>query len=305
MSPGAFARGGRSGRNCGVNLLLPSIAATPLSRAGSAAGPAETAGEDAGSVVNYFDSHEAAARYAGSRPQSHGRVLEMLRRILGANLPVGRALDVGCGTGHSTVALLPMAGTVVGLDASPFMLAQACRMPGVEYRCGYAEALPFGRGEFDLLTVCSAYHWFDQDRFLREAGRVLRTDGWLVLYKVGSTGKIAHRPDFETWRREVFRARYPKTARNDEQPSEDKATEAGFQEVARERRSHAVRHTLDAYVDNLLTHGSLIRAIDSQREPVGAAREWLRGELSPVFEAGTAEFVHEDWLHVLRRKSAS
>ena len=254
-------------------------------------------------VVNYFDSHAAAARYAGCRPQSHGRVLEILRRILGAELPVARALDVGCGTGHSTVALLPMAGVVVGLDASSFMLAQALRAPGVEYRSGYAEALPFGRGEFDLLTVCSAYHWFDQERFLQEAARVLRADGWLVLYKVGSTGKIAQSPEFETWRRDVFRRRYPKTARNDEHLTTEKAADAGFQEVAHERRHHAVRHTLEAYVDNLLTHGSLIRAIDSEREPVSLARDWLRGELAPFFGAGTAEFVHEDWLHVLRRKS--
>ena len=148
MSPGAFARGGWRGRNCGVNLPHPFIVATPLSRAGSAAGPAETAGEDAGSVVNYFDSHEAAARYAGSRPQSHGRVLEILRRILGANLPMARALDVGCGTGHSTVALLPMAGAVVGLDASPFMLAQACRA-GTQSVFGFGDSLTSVEANFD------------------------------------------------------------------------------------------------------------------------------------------------------------
>lgn len=252
-------------------------------------------------VVNYFNSQEAAARYAGSRPQSHGRALGLLRNYLGAELPVARALDVGCGTGHSTVALMPLARAVVGLDSSRFMLAQAQRHPEVDYRCGYAEALPFGRGEFDLLTVCSAYHWFDQDKFLREAARVLRAGGWLVLYKVGSTGKIANSPEFERWRREVFRARYPRAVRNDEVLTTEKAAEVGFREVARERQVHGVRHRVDEYVDNLLTHSSLIRAMDQQREPAAEIRAWLRSELAPFFPGGEAEFVHEDWIHLLQR----
>lgn len=257
---------------------------------------------ETGAVINYFNSQEAAARYAGSRPQSHGRVLDVLRRFLGTELPVARALDVGCGTGHSTMALLPMARSIVGLDSSPFMLAQAQRQPGIEYRSGYAEALPFARGEFDLLTVCSAYHWFDQERFLRESARVLRSGGWLVLYKVGSTGKIARSAAFEEWKREVFRARYPKAVRNDDRLTGEYATSFGFGDMACERLPHVVRHSIDEYVDNLLTHSSLIRAMDSKAEPASAAREWLRNELAPFFPGGEAEFSHEDWIHVLRRE---
>jgi ubiquinone/menaquinone biosynthesis C-methylase UbiE len=228
-------------------------------------------------------------------------VLELARGAIGAELPVARALDVGCGTGHSTVALLPMAQAVVGLDSSAFMLAQAQRHAAIEYRSGYAEALPFRQGEFDLLTVCSAYHWFDQERFLREAARVLRDGGWLLLYKVGSTGRIANDEAFEDWRREVFRVRYPKAVRNDEVLTEEKATEFSFRSVASDRVAHRVRHTIDDYVDNLLTHSSLIRAMDRQQEPAHATRGWLRQELGPFFPGGEAEFTHEDWIHVWRR----
>ena len=69
-------------------------------------GPEGPAGN---SVVNHFNSQAAAARYAGNRPQSQGRVLGWVKTLLGEALPVERALDVGCGTGHSTVALLPLA----------------------------------------------------------------------------------------------------------------------------------------------------------------------------------------------------
>ncbi len=252
-------------------------------------------------IINHFNSQEAAARYAGNRPQSHGRVLGLVESILGAALPVERALDVGCGTGHSTVALLPLARSVVGLDSSRFMLAQAAQAPAIAYRSGYAEALPFARSSFDLVTVCSAYHWFDQEKFLQEAARVLRGGGWLVLYKVGSTGKIANNAGFDTWKREVFRTRYPKAQRNDEVLTEEKAIGFGFHDVARERLTHCVRHTLNEYVDNLLTHSSLIGAMDRQQESVAETRRWLRQELGPYFGQGSADFIHEDWVHLLRR----
>jgi ubiquinone/menaquinone biosynthesis C-methylase UbiE len=255
-----------------------------------------------GAVVNHFDSPDVAERYAGSRPRRHGRILGLMQQHLAGELPLAKALDVGCGPGHSTVALLPLAGSVVGLDASSFMLAQADRHPQIQYRKGYAEALPFRDGEFDLLTVCSAYHWFDQERFLTEAARVLRRGGHLVLYKVGSTGRIANCPDFEEWRREVFRMRYPKAARNDEVLTQEKAVRFGFHDVARECTTHVLRQNLGDYVDNLLTHSSLIRGIDVHDEPVLVARAWLCEELRPFFPNGEAEFAHEDWIHLLRRE---
>ena len=254
-----------------------------------------------GHVVNHFNSQEAAARYAGSRPQSQARVLGLVEEILGAELPVGRALDVGCGTGHSTLALVPLARTVVGLDSSRFMLAQAESHPAVSYRCGYAESLPFVQAEFDLMTVCSAYHWFDQEKFLTEAARVLRPGGWLVLYKVGSTGKIANNAEFDAWKREVFRVRFPKAQRNDEVLTEEKAVGFGFHDVARERLTHGVRHTLDEYVDNLLTHSSLLGAMDRKQVSLTETRQWLRWELGPFFRDGVAEFLHDDWIHLLSR----
>ena len=234
------------------------------------------------------------------RRVSHG-YWDCWARFFEPNSPVDRALDVGCGTGHSTLALVPLAKTVVGLDSSRFMLAQAESHPAVSYRCGYAEALPFARSEFDLLTVCSAYHWFDQEKFLTEAARVLRPGGCLVLYKVGSTGKMADNAEFDAWKKQVFRVRYPKAQRNDEVLSEEKAVSFGFHDVAREGLTHAVRHTLDEYVDNLLTHSSLIGAMGRKQESAAETRLWLQGELGRFFRDGCAEFLHDDWIHLLSR----
>lgn len=251
-------------------------------------------------AVNYFDSPLAARRYAAHRPRAHAQVLEILRREMAGLLPVERAADVGCGTGHSSIALLPYAGAVVGIDPSSEMLKQAERHPRIEYRKGYAEALPVRAGEFDLVSVSSAYHWFDQERFVAEAARVLRPGGWLVLYKTGSIGSIADQPRFTTWRREVLKVRYPKIARHGERLTAELAAACGFAEFSGETFADVRRYTLDEYVENLLTHSSVIRVVERGPEPVDAVRAWLRDELGGYFPGGTAQFTHESWIQVFR-----
>lgn len=44
-----------------------------------------------------------------------------------------------------------------------------------------AEELPFASGEVDLLSAMTAAHWFDHQRFLKEADRVLKPGGCLAL----------------------------------------------------------------------------------------------------------------------------
>lgn len=50
-----------------------------------------------------------------------------------------------------------------------------------DHRSGPAEELPFPDGSVDLLTAASAAHWFDTERFLKEAERVLKPHGCIAL----------------------------------------------------------------------------------------------------------------------------
>lgn len=254
-------------------------------------------------LVNYFDSATVAARYAADRPSGHARVLNALRAALENELPVNRALDVGCGTGHSTLALLPYAYEIVAIDSSSEMLALATPHARIEYLKAFAEALPFRVANFDLVTVSSAYHWFDHERFLAEAARVLRPGGWLVLYKAASLGRPSNQPEFERWRREVLDARYPKVTRNDEPLTTWRAHGFGFDEVVCDVTSHSDWHSLPDYVANLMTHSRIIRVVDGGRETGAQTRQWLESELAPYFRGGRAEFIHDDRLHVLRRRA--
>ena len=55
----------------------------------------------------------------------------------------------------------------------------SCFLPIVR-ECA-AEELPFADSSVDLVTVMTAFHWFDRSRFLLEAHRVLKPRGCLAL----------------------------------------------------------------------------------------------------------------------------
>ncbi len=154
-----------------------------------------------GLAMSYFAHRTAAERYARSRPYFHPLVIDMIRERLALAAPVGRALDVACGTGQSAVALRAIAAAVVGTDVSRPMLAAAPRAAGLRYVVAAAEALPLAEGVFDLLTVALAFHWFERERFLAEARRVLRPEGWLVIYNNGFSGTMRENADFARWNR--------------------------------------------------------------------------------------------------------
>uniref|UniRef100_A0A8C7L0N1 Zgc:162396 n=1 Tax=Oncorhynchus kisutch TaxID=8019 RepID=A0A8C7L0N1_ONCKI len=86
------------------------------------------------------------------------------------------------GTGQNSHLLAPHFQEVVGIDISECQLeARAVAGFNITYRKGTAEELPFPDASGDLLTAASAAHWFDQQRFLLEAGRVLKPCGCMAL----------------------------------------------------------------------------------------------------------------------------
>jgi SAM-dependent methyltransferase len=100
----------------------------------------------------------------------------------------GRGLEIGVGTGRFGGPL----GIQFGIDPSLEMLAYA-RERGVTVACGVAETLPFVTGVFDyaaiVTTICFAN---DAKGMLREATRVLRPDGVLVIGLVDRGSTLGH-----------------------------------------------------------------------------------------------------------------
>ncbi|XP_075951288.1 uncharacterized protein LOC142953105 [Anarhichas minor] len=137
-------------------------------------------------AVRAFEGRDHAAAYLQYRVAPD----ELINRIMSymeKKTPnqVNLAVDVGCGSGQGTILLAPYFTKVVGTDVSPAQLEMALtnkkNPPNVSYRECPAEKLPSACGEVDLVTAMTAAHWFDREKFLLEADRVLRPGGCLAL----------------------------------------------------------------------------------------------------------------------------
>ncbi len=128
-----------------------------------------------------------AAAYANSSVHASGPDLAAL--VEEATLSgKERVLDMGCGAGHTALALAPKAASVVAVDVTPEMVALTAKLAqergftNLEARQADVAALPFEGGSFDLVTSrLSAHHYADPQQALREAARVLQPGGKLLL----------------------------------------------------------------------------------------------------------------------------
>ncbi len=88
-------------------------------------------------VTNPFNIRSEAERYNKYRPMYHAIPFQMVRDFLGHDF--NAALDVACGTGHSTLALAKFSKSTVGCDVSESMLAEAPQAPDIEFVQAKAE----------------------------------------------------------------------------------------------------------------------------------------------------------------------
>jgi ubiquinone/menaquinone biosynthesis C-methylase UbiE len=102
-----------------------------------------------------------------------------------------RILDLGCGTGSTTVLLkqtFPNAD-VIGIDLSPYMLFMAERKAqqqglNIQWLHGNAESTPFPDASFDVVTASLLFHETPQPiskAILRECFRLLQAGGEVLV----------------------------------------------------------------------------------------------------------------------------
>jgi ubiquinone/menaquinone biosynthesis C-methylase UbiE len=98
-------------------------------------------------------------------------------------------LDVGCGTGNLTLALLARlsaAGRVVAVDIAPRMIEVARRKVSdsrAEWHEADARRLPLADAFCDRVICCSVWpHFDDRAAVVAELGRVLRPGGLLHIW---------------------------------------------------------------------------------------------------------------------------
>ena len=125
-----------------------------------------------------------------------------------------RVLDVATGAGFTATGFAPHVASVVGLDVSEGMLAEARRRApsNVTFEHGPAEKMPFADGVFDIvLCRIAAHHFVSVPAFLAEAHRVLNASGRLLI---ADTIVPDGEPALDAWQNRVELLRDPSHQRN-------------------------------------------------------------------------------------------
>lgn len=134
--------------------------------------------------MRFPDYSSFAKEYAQTRPSYPSELFSYLASLLDRRT---LAWDCATGNGQAALELAPYFERVIATDISTEQLRHSVPHPQITYRVAQAEQSGLDGQSVDLLTVATALHWFDLDRFYSEACRVVRPGGVLAAwtYHVG------------------------------------------------------------------------------------------------------------------------
>jgi SAM-dependent methyltransferase len=137
------------------------------------------------------------ARYAGADQVWSGRVNQTLVDVVG-NLPIGRALDLGCGEGGDAIWLAQHGWRVTGVDVSRTAIArgaaaaQAAGVPEGRIEWLVADLSSWAedgrQGTYDLVTASFLHSplEFPRTEVLRRAATLVAPGGHLMILSHGA-----------------------------------------------------------------------------------------------------------------------
>jgi ubiquinone/menaquinone biosynthesis C-methylase UbiE len=233
--------------------------------------------------MNYFAPKDAAERYAKGRPDVHGHSIDLIRSFLRLDRKVERVLDIACGTGLSTKALLAIGEEVYGT----------------------AESQPFENNTFDLITVSSGIHWFEIDKFLPEARRILKSSSWLVLYENYFNSAIEGIEGFAAWFTDVYLRQFPTPPRNNRYNWADENLQPmGLHFITELRTVYSIPLTKKQLALYLTTQSNIIAKVEGGRFTYGEVQTWLHKELTPFFpfdDEAPRAVSYGNWIKFIQR----
>ena len=205
-----------------------------------------------------------AQGYLSSRVHSEGADFTAIADKV-KTTPRAKVLDLGCGAGHVSFVVAPFVESAIAYDLSREMIdvvsneAKRRSLPNISTRQGRAEALPFEDASFDwVCTRYSAHHWTDIRKAFREARRILKSGGALIIIDTCAPAD----PLLDTHLQTIELLRDPSHVRNDSLAEWNSIlAEAGFQP----RKQSCWRLPLDfnAWVRRMRTPPAYVEAIRS------------------------------------------
>jgi arsenite methyltransferase len=208
--------------------------------------------------------------------------------------PGDDVVDVGCGPGFYVAELADVAGSVLGIDTSPQMLAVAAKRSegrgNVTFREGDAMAIPAEDGSFDRALSVQVFEYVsDVPKALGEMRRVLRPGGRALIWDIdwATLSWYSSDPDrmervMRAWDEHLVHSALPQTLAK-------QMREAGFEDVTVE--GHVFVNTVDLEEGYSLVLVPMIADFASGRSGVSAedAQAW-KEDLLALAERGDYYF---------------
>jgi SAM-dependent methyltransferase len=253
----------------------------------------------------FFNDSSEVKRYSQSRPLFHPIAIKRAKEVLGIVDTFPLAIDVACGTGQSVKALTTIAEWVIGFDLSWNMLATADRNRGVGFVQAGAELMPFQSGSVPIMSCALAFHWFDREKFLHEAWRVLDVEGLLLIYNNGFLGIMRENPSFTDWGPYVYAKRFPAPPRDSRPLTKEDARQLGFTLIKEDSYENEINFTPEELVAYLATQTNVVAAIDHGHENLESASQWLLDQVRPFFTNTYGTFVFRTRAWYLKKRSTT
>jgi ubiquinone/menaquinone biosynthesis C-methylase UbiE len=122
--------------------------------------------------------HITAFHYASYRPSLHARILT---KCFGNKFYVS-GLDIGCGTGQSSIALAGFCDSVVGIDPSEDMLSKVISHSKISYSYFDKTQIAFNDASFDIITLAGSLWYAKSQQLLNEIIRVGEKNAQVFIY---------------------------------------------------------------------------------------------------------------------------
>ena len=122
--------------------------------------------------------------YVRSRPTYPDELFDFLASISPDNK---LCWDCATGNGQAAISLSKHFKQVIATDGSEKQILNAITRDNIEYRVATAEQNGLPDNCADLITVATAAHWFDHDKFYAEALRVAKPNAIIAVWAYSET----------------------------------------------------------------------------------------------------------------------
>jgi len=137
-------------------------------------------------TINIWSGEEAL--YDETRPHAPTLLLDICSQFLHVSEPPV-VVDLGSGTGFSTVLWASRARHVIGIEPNAEMRAQAERRQvlashgeRIQYRDGLSTQTGLASESIDIVTCSQSLHWMEPEPTFAEVARILRSGGLFMVY---------------------------------------------------------------------------------------------------------------------------